>query len=117
MPTVIFEGENEEQVCSHYIELFFEHLIKIPELRGFEPVEKFLELSERQDFLKYLNALYKANRQTVIKELVHSGGAVCTDVVPELITFSKNAGTFARLDRESLDEYGTDPSAGVDCTT
>ncbi len=93
--------------------------MEVPELRGFEPVEKFLELSERQDFLKYLNALYKSDRQEVVKNMVHSGGAVNTDVTPELITFSKNATAFARQDREDLDEYANadrEPHA-IDCTT
>ncbi len=103
---MVFDGENEEQVSSEYIELFFEHLLKIPEMKGFEPLERFLELSDRKDFLKYLNALYKLPKQQNLKEMIHESGVAQTGVSAELLTFTKNATAFARLDHECLDEYG-----------
>lgn len=102
---MLFEGEKEDQVCTEYIELFFKHLVKIPELKGFEVVEKFLELTDRKDFRKYLNEWYNSNKRMEIDEMIHQSGVVNVHVTADLMTFSKNASMFARQDRESLDKY------------
>ena len=105
MPSIIFQGENEDQVCTEYIELFFKHLVKIPELKGFEVVEKFLEFTDRKDFLKYLNEWYSSNKTMEISEMIHEDGVVNVHVTSELMTFFKNTNVFARQDREALDKY------------
>jgi len=105
LPSIIFNGEKEDQVCKEYIELFFKHLVKVPELKGFEIVEKFLELSDRKDFMIYLNRLYKTTKTLEINEMVHKSGIAKINVSSDVITFSKNAATFAKNDRESLDKY------------
>jgi hypothetical protein len=79
--------------------------VQVREFRGFEVVEKFLELSDRQDFLTYLNRWYKGKKQEELKEMVHEGGQVKTNVTASLIIQAKNAAAFARQDREYLDEY------------
>ena len=104
MPSILFAGEKEDQVCTEYIELFFKHLVKIPELKGFDVVEKFLELTDRKDFRRYLNEWYNSNKTMELTEMVHQSGMVNVHVSSDLITFSKNANMFARQDRESLDK-------------
>lgn len=101
---MVFQGEKEDQVCSEYIELFFQHLLTIPEVRGFELVEKFLEFSDRRDFLKHLNTLYGSAREQDIREMYHKEGTVGTAVTGTLMTFAKNAAAFAKQDLECLDE-------------
>jgi len=105
LPSIVFDGENEEQVSKEYIELFFEHLLKIPEMRGFEPLEKFLEFGDRVDFLKYINRLFKIPKQEKLTEMFHTSGKAATTITADLITFEKNATAFARNDLEGLDEY------------
>ena len=95
-------------MCTEYIDLFFAHLLKVPELKGFEVVEKFLELSNRKDFLKYLNTSYKLKKREDVKEMVHEAGRVRTEVTATLITFTKNAAAFAKTDRACLDESHSD---------
>ena len=75
----------------------------MPELKGFEVVEKFLELSDRKDFITYLNNLYKTSKQQELEEMVHQNGSANINLNADLITFSKNATSFAKHDREGLD--------------
>ncbi len=102
---MLFEGEKEEQVCTEYIDLFFKHMVMMPELRGFEVVEKFLELSDRKDFLKYLNTWFKSNKNLEIEEMIHKSGSANIRISSELVTFCKNSTVFAKHDRDALDEY------------
>lgn len=77
----------------------------LPELKTFEVVQAFLELTNRKEFLAYLNRWYSSKRQEKVEDMIHQAGKADTDVTPQLITFSKNAGAFAERDRECLDEY------------
>ena len=80
-------------------------MFKLPEVRGFEPLEKFLSFSDRRDFLVYLNSLYKLKKQEDLHEMYHQSGTADTSINATLVTFVKNSTAFAKLDLECLDEY------------
>lgn len=68
-------------------------------------MQTFLELTNRKDFLLYLNRWYSTRKQEELEDMIHESGQAKLHLTPDLITFSKNAGAFAKKDREYLDEY------------